>query len=631
MKNAKLLLLVILSGVFLFAFLLQKEELPFFSGSKHTKVNGPGEGRDRADLRYDFNETADRYYNFTLNNVSMLVTPSAGQDSKKVTLFLEGGWCVSPSKKDQYSWKIDAHFQDLTIFENDIDPLLRKILAKPFSFEIDRLGYIENFRFAGHIPEKFRPVIINIVKNFQFVLPGASKNQWKAIETDGTGSFHARYTFHEPKGEDDSNRISKEKYGRIDMNVPDEGMEEIYLGTFSYESSNSTAVFDENSGWIREIEVSEKISSGEASPLLDHQLNHFSAALQTTQTACRIPEVGPENESPVHTDTKLITEVKDRAEATREPVDFAGLMDSLIDLWAVGDKEDIRKVEAHLREILGAHPEISARLIEFIDSDDPRLSSDFVHSVCLVMANVGGKEIQRNFADTMTDESMKIGTRIKLVLYANDFRNPQRHLVDNLLHIYSRDAAGLARQENSLSNMALLAVGNLGSKEGIDSGDRNYVTTVLSDMISRDSSTEEKIIQLGAAGNMQNPALAEAIKPSAASDHPAVRKTAYEALMATEDTETQFWVLDNLRSEQNSDVIEGALNSLRHLDMSPEVNAEIVRFSEETGDDEVLKNLVKVVGNNMEKYERNREVLLNIYARNPGSQVKREIFRYVQP
>ena len=529
-------------------------------------------------------------------------------------------------------WNVAARLAGPSRIQNGASAPGADLLQNPFSFHLAPDGAMSRFRFTPGMPSAVSAVPTALATGLQVVLPPGRVSSWTVEERSGDDLRRAAYTVRENNAIPGSLALTKQVLAVTPAGDAKKG--ETFLSgtrTVVEKFTGEAAIF-----FGRGVE---RVSFSEVTSLLAREGLLARMALVYTATGVD-PEADPFPPSFAEFEKLVASQRWVEALYRRTDPDLdrvgakMGIEDALkhfLDL----QRNDKRAAERFLVNFLRQKPEMAGKLLQVLDRDREQSRYDESTQLLLwrLVTEAGTPEAQRAVATALLDPAWGRRSHVRALLYAVDFENPGRELVDALWSLYRDPTRNGDRADPGMArNMSLLAIGGVGSREHQNAETRDAVAASLVENLrtSKEDRTEVALT-LKAIGNSGNDALLGDVRPYLSAEDEKVRAAACDSLRLMENPEARKLLMSSAERDPAPLVREEALQVIR----GNPVDAPTATWARDqvaripSIREQVLA--IEILGKSLPDFPGNEAALRALLAGNPDPLAKETIYRYIAP
>lgn len=438
-------------------------------------------------------------------------------------------------------WRLRAAFsgisrtETLTLKEERVEGSL----TDPFFVDVDASCRFVGFGFARDWDARRRQFVQSMMRTHEFVLPATGDTQrWSASQTDGMGSFEARYAI--TAGADDALlRIQRRKAaysGKASAEVM--GLSVVVVG------SEATATFDpDQPQWLTASSGSERVQIRVQGKVQADLLQQFRLVRDDT----RFMAVRAMAASDADFRDAFALDVergRDAASPAASMTYEEALRAFLGHFRGTGDAS--YSAARELAAWLKAHPEAAVRLVAALKAG--RIDEKARPALFLALELAGTKPARAALSSVLSDTKFRTVDRARAASALSDIGEPSQDTAELLLAHAQND------RDDMVANVSLLGLGSMARRSGQDDEIKAFVQTSLDrELASADNDNKTHAV-LDAMGNTGDVAFADELESQLGAENVSTRVHAADALGRLDPVEAESRLLAQLREETNPDV-----------------------------------------------------------------------------
>ena len=489
------------------------------------------------------------------------------------------------------------------------DPGVNSLLQVPFRVLFNPGGRPLKFEFPAALAAEHRDILENLVSMFQVVLNDG--DSWEVNEENASGRYKAHYS------RTSNAELSKQKL----FYIP--GPQNVAVPQVE---STETIVLDPNNDWITAMEITELIVTEDvgtaptqvANIARLELLNDPSPQLTTDWEFAATP--APEKEDPL-------------AEALRNLSDAEALEQMVTAIVQLNEADTGREKSIYrVRDLLLANDQLPAELVEALRTED--LTVETRANLYLAFELAGTPSSQTALTTILSDAGWPPEDAMRAIVALAGVSEPTPETLNSLWGLARSNLAETSRRD--LPGTAALAIGSLGNQmrqaETVD------YSALRSDLLASASSAMEpnqRAVYLYALANTGDPDPVLKQDVVAYLDDPSseVRSAAAKTLARIGSTEVETEVLQQAQQEPSGPAKASMVEALTNWEEPPEEALAWTRESIASEPDERTRyNMVVLLGNNLARGPRNRQVLESLLETDPSKHVRQKaadfLYRY---
>ena len=450
-------------------------------------------------------------------------------DHLRGTLSWEVAERLSPDR-----WRLRAalsgvsHTQALTLADERVEGSL----ADPFFVDVDASCRLVEFGFTREWDAGRRQLVRTALTTHEFVLPLAGRKSWTATQTDGLGSFEAKYTLAPGKGPREQ-RVDRRK-GAYDGQAG-----EAFGVSLVVVDAKATATFDrDRPQWLTVSSGFERVQirvQGEVEADLEQRFT----LVRDDSRFVAVPPLATD-EADFRDPADLEIEAERVVVAGRAHLSYDEAMAEFLAHFGQGDKDPSFAAARELAAWLESHPEGAEQLAAALRAD--AIAAAARPALFLGLELSGTDEARVVLGDLLVDPQLGSVDRARAASALADIGEPSRGTAELLL------AQAGADGDPMVASVSVLGVGSMARRSG-DEELRSYVRDSLDGALAAAVDETDAHLLLDAMGNTGDSAFADTLGSHLAADNATTRKRAAEALGRLDPVEAGPRLLERLGTE----------------------------------------------------------------------------------
>jgi len=597
MRTPRLPVLLAIAAVFAGAIFI------LWRSSANLQPSNPGPTDTTAtDYGLQWREGRSQQYQVDIDSSFVMTMPgaSAGQT---MNLLMAGLLEYRTLDTGTEGARVGMRFASVTLtIDGASDPQVNRALASPFRVRFDRNGRPGAFEFPTEMASEHRDILENLVRMFQVVIEG--KTTWVAEEINGSGRYRASYTRSSPL------EITKQKQSYF-PSIP--------AGSAPEVKSTETILADPENDWITGMTLNETINIRDVGSVPVRVTNHATIKLvaNPSQLAASNWNFASSAQPDTATDQVTAPPVMSHEEAQRR------LMTNVEELDVA--EEGRSRVIHRLRDLLAADDQLPGVLIETLRTEE--LSVRTRADLYLAFELAGTPASQAALTSVVADSSWPPEDAMRAIVALGGVSEPSGDTLASLWNLANTNLAGTERSD--LPSTAALAIGSIGNS--LRQNEEVDYAAVRADLLAGASGAvepTERAVYLYALGNTADPDLVLKRDLVYYLDDPSseVRSAAAKTLGRLGPDKVEAELMTRVRQEPNSQARASMLEALTSWEEPP---AEAIEWAQQAirqeADDQARYNMAVLLGNNMEDFPENRQILESLLASEQSKRVRQKV------
>ncbi len=443
--------------------------------------------------------------------------------------------------------QLGFRLNDAEVFSNGVvDSEMKDLYSTPFLATMNSHGRFLNFFFPETLEKDQKNRLKHMILPFETIL--RSKKAWDTRQNDAIGEYEAKYEQITPK------TFNRTKTHYL-LKGPESPNVEIHTSSGQF---NLTASLS----WLEQSKISETllISPLNDQPILSTQ-NHFSLELLGKDQSSLIwsQMTFLEAQSQLNqTSTKRNIDPPSLEKRPRE----GGLIEILERL---SENESQAKLSS-FQEYLSLHPKEISELPQIFMTQG--LKEGLYVSMMNVLARLGTPESQQVLLRLLDEERQSTQNRIQA---AKAFSKIQQPLSDEIQRELMARIERLDTEEDTreIYSMAILALGTIGKNlRDKYPQESQRIESLLVSELENANTTKQASCLLSALGNLEDSRNASLFESYLQHENQNLRKAAVEAYQYMKPEIIQTPLLNRLRLEKNTEIIDVIASLLQRCSLS---------------------------------------------------------------
>ncbi len=485
-----------------------------------------------------------------------------------------------------------------------LDATTGRALHAPFRVRFALDGMPESFEFPAAVSTRNRSILENLVRSFQVTLKPA--DEWRAEETNGSGTYEAAYRRHGPA------QLEKTKRR--------------FLGTatgsmlWSEVDSTESIVLDSDCDWLASMEVTESLrSTGQAGPKMTVD-NHSTLKLSPGEPPVHRPDLWDFEADEAAVDDLAMLK-PERPALNIDATEARKRILSSISELNTAEQGRLRLVH-RLRDLLLVDASLPRIILDALKTQG--LTDRTRADLYLALELAGSDSAQTALVEVMNDSAWSQTDGMRAIVALGGIKDPHPTSISALWA--ATDTYAFDQERQRMATSAAYALGSIGQTLN-RSSDPAYkaLRTDLLEKAMTEGKDSTRATFITALGNTQDPTLAHEVAPMLNDDEPTVRRAAALALGTLGLDQIADKMVSRYEQEENRHVRGAIAEALRSWTQPDEDALAMFRRAVRTEVDESTRyNMAVLLSHTLSNFPENEAVLRQIM-RNERSRRIRQV------